>query len=71
MRCKASPTTVPATQNGIPRARELHHIFVQSAAPATKNKAKVLPLSDKTAFDTLWNTCECHEVPCLPRKTTL
>ena len=35
----------------------------------SENVAKVLRVPDKTTFDTLQNTSECHEVPRLPRET--
>ena len=34
-----------------------------------ENDTKVLPPPQKTIFDTLHNTSECHEVPRLPRET--
>ena len=38
---------------------------------SSESDAKVLRLSHRTTFDTLWNVLECHEVPRLPRKTRL
>ena len=37
---------------------------------SSENVTKVLRLPHKTTLDTSWNMLECHEVPCLPRKTT-
>jgi len=36
---------------------------------SSENVAKVLRLPNKTTFDTLQNTPQCHEVPRLPRET--
>ena len=33
---------------------------------SSENDAKVLRLSHRTTFDTLWNMLECHKVPRLP-----
>ena len=38
---------------------------------SSESDAKVLRLSHRTTFDTLWNVLKCHEVPRLPRKTKL
>ena len=42
--------------------RKLQHIF-------WKRRKSIAPAMQKTTFDTLQNTSECHEVPHLPRET--
>ena len=38
---------------------------------SSENVAQALRLPRKATFDTSWNMLECHEVPRLPRETTL
>ena len=66
---------------GVFGAKQNEDGHIQSAASATKNAGRLLETSQKycachkpvtqAIFNTFSNTGKCHEVPRLPRKTTL